>query len=89
MLSIVDAFSKSIYREGSEEPQLLNFLGLSYGTFLGQTFASMFPDRVGRMVLDAVMDPDDRVNGNDVAELISVDAAFSTFFVCCNLAGPS
>jgi hypothetical protein len=29
------------------------------------------------MVLDAVMDPDDWVNGDNVAELTSMDAAFS------------
>jgi hypothetical protein len=32
----------------------LVFWGFSYGTMLGATFASMFPDRVGRLVLDGV-----------------------------------
>ena len=31
----------------------LNFLGYSYGTMLGATYASIFPERVGRMVLDS------------------------------------
>ena len=35
----------------------LNYLGYSYGTFLGSTYASLFPDNVGRMVLDGAMDP--------------------------------
>lgn len=35
----------------------LNYMGFSYGTFLGSTYASMFPDSVGRMVLDGAMDP--------------------------------
>ncbi|XAS69636.1 alpha/beta hydrolase [Micrococcaceae bacterium Sec5.7] len=35
----------------------LNYLGYSYGTFLGSTYASLFPDNVGRMVLDGVLDP--------------------------------
>ncbi|MDQ0729440.1 alpha/beta hydrolase [Arthrobacter sp. B1I2] len=35
----------------------LNFLGYSYGTFLGSTYASLFPDNVGRMVLDGALDP--------------------------------
>jgi pimeloyl-ACP methyl ester carboxylesterase len=35
----------------------LNFLGKSYGTFLGATYAELFPDRVGRLVLDGALDP--------------------------------
>ena len=35
----------------------LSYLGLSYGTFLGATYAGLFPDRVGRMVLDGAIDP--------------------------------
>jgi pimeloyl-ACP methyl ester carboxylesterase len=30
----------------------LDYLGVSYGTHLGATFAALFPDRVGRFVLD-------------------------------------
>ena len=36
----------------------LNYLGKSYGTFLGSTYAGMFPERVGRFVLDGVVPPD-------------------------------
>ena len=42
------------------EPKL-NYIGFSYGTFLGNTFASLFPDRVGRMVLDGNVDASDWV----------------------------
>jgi pimeloyl-ACP methyl ester carboxylesterase len=35
----------------------LNFYGFSYGTYLGQVYATMFPDRVRRMVLDSNVDP--------------------------------
>lgn len=35
----------------------LNFLGYSYGTFLGATYAELYPERVGRMVLDGAVDP--------------------------------
>lgn len=33
----------------------LNYLGKSYGTFLGAEYAELFPARVGRMVLDGVL----------------------------------
>ncbi|MDN5796278.1 MAG: alpha/beta hydrolase [Intrasporangium sp.] len=36
----------------------LTYLGKSYGTFLGATYAEHFTDRVGRMVLDGVVPPD-------------------------------
>ncbi|WP_426976063.1 alpha/beta hydrolase [Pseudarthrobacter sp. O4] len=35
----------------------LNYLGYSYGTLIGSTYASLFPDNVGRMVLDGALDP--------------------------------
>jgi pimeloyl-ACP methyl ester carboxylesterase len=35
----------------------LTYRGLSYGTFIGQTYANMFPRRVRAIVLDAVLDP--------------------------------
>lgn len=34
----------------------LNYVGYSYGTWLGSWYANLFPDRVGRMVLDSAMD---------------------------------
>ncbi|WP_109507858.1 alpha/beta hydrolase [Nocardioides speluncae] len=35
----------------------LDYLGASYGTKLGATYADLFPDRVGRLVLDGAVDP--------------------------------
>ena len=35
--------------------ETFNYLGKSYGTMLGATYAELFPDRVGRMVLDGVL----------------------------------
>ncbi|NQX10920.1 alpha/beta fold hydrolase [Microbacteriaceae bacterium VKM Ac-2855] len=35
----------------------LNYLGYSYGTYLGATYAGLHPDRVGRLVLDGALDP--------------------------------
>jgi pimeloyl-ACP methyl ester carboxylesterase len=35
----------------------LNYIGYSYGTYLGASYARLFPDRVGRFVLDGTVDP--------------------------------
>lgn len=35
----------------------LNFLGFSYGTYLGTLYAEEFPENVGRLVLDGAIDP--------------------------------
>ncbi|MGW0230772.1 alpha/beta hydrolase [Actinopolymorpha singaporensis] len=35
----------------------LTYLGKSYGTFLGATYAGLFPKRAGRLVLDGAIDP--------------------------------
>ncbi|GAA2841787.1 alpha/beta hydrolase family protein [Leucobacter komagatae] len=40
--------------QGDEQ---LNYLGYSYGTHIGARYAEMFPDRVGKLVLDGVLDP--------------------------------
>ena len=37
--------------------ETLTYLGASYGTFLGATYAALFPDRVGRLVLEGAVDP--------------------------------
>lgn len=43
----------------------LNYIGFSYGTFLGATYAELFPKHVGRMVLDGAIDPS--ITGKEMA----------------------
>ena len=71
----------------------LNYRGISYGTFIGQTYANLFPDRVRAMVLDG--------NINPLAFTRSVQAAIASsnsdtdrvigrkFFELCRRAGPA
>lgn len=42
----------------SEGEVKLNYIGTSYGTMLGVTFASMFPEHTGKMLLDGNIDGD-------------------------------
>jgi pimeloyl-ACP methyl ester carboxylesterase len=37
--------------------ETLTYLGYSYGTSLGANYAELFPERVGRLVLDGALDP--------------------------------
>lgn len=55
--TIEAARDMDILRAVVKDP-LLNFYGASYGTYLGATYAALFPQKVGRMVLDGVLDPE-------------------------------
>jgi pimeloyl-ACP methyl ester carboxylesterase len=35
----------------------LTYFGISYGSFLGQVYANLFPDRVRALAIDAILDP--------------------------------
>ncbi|MBO1415388.1 alpha/beta fold hydrolase [Streptomyces sp. FH025] len=61
----------------------LNFVGESYGTFLGATYAGLFPARVGRLVLDGAMDPAlDSITGNRT-QAGGFETAWSAFAKDC------
>lgn len=66
---------------------LLRFWGFSYGTTVGNTFASMFPDRAERLVLDGSMDAEDYYRGDLRHSLNDADASMARLFVYCALAG--
>jgi pimeloyl-ACP methyl ester carboxylesterase len=48
----------------------LTYLGTSYGTFLGATYANLFPDKVRAMVLDANLDPQAYLNTGAERDLL-------------------
>lgn len=71
----------------------LNFVGLSYGSYLGQTYANLFPDRVGAMVIDGVLDPIAWANvGSDIPfstalkSDVGAQATLEEFFRQCDAA---
>ena len=85
----VDASRNSSGRGHNTNKPLLQYWGNSYGTILGNTFASMFPDRVGRMVLDSVVDADDYVSGTWRKNLDDAEAVVDHFYQTCFDAGES
>ncbi|KAJ7677048.1 Alpha/Beta hydrolase protein [Mycena polygramma] len=66
----------------------LRYYGISYGTVLGATFATLFPDKVDRMVIDGVVDADGWYTANVSIQGTDSDKALQTFFDACADAGP-
>ncbi|MGW2206251.1 alpha/beta hydrolase [Streptomyces sp. NPDC001774] len=58
----------------------LNYFGISYGTQLGAAYAHLFPSRVGRTVLDAVVDPTADATGHARNQTIGFQRALDNYF---------
>ncbi|MFE4855937.1 alpha/beta hydrolase [Streptomyces sp. NPDC056670] len=61
----------------------LNYLGISYGTRLGAVYASQFPKRTGRMVLDAVDTLRGSAEQDALAQTKGFQQALDAFFAGC------
>jgi pimeloyl-ACP methyl ester carboxylesterase len=63
----------------------LTYLGISYGTYLGSVYATLFPDKVRALVLDGAFDPsgEDEVTGN-VIQLTGFEGAFKNWASWCS-----
>ncbi|TDZ16238.1 putative hydrolase [Colletotrichum orbiculare MAFF 240422] len=93
MVEIIDRiedlrWKKSYKEKPKNAPEArLNYLGVSYGSFIGNTFASMFPERVGKLMIDAIVDADDYVQGTWAKNLLDVDEIFDKFYELCYKSG--
>jgi pimeloyl-ACP methyl ester carboxylesterase len=65
----------------------LTYYGASYGTTLGSTYAELFPDKVGRMVLDGATDPSLSVEESNLSQAAGFQRALEAYLDDC-LAGP-
>lgn len=70
-----------------EEAQIW-YYGASYGTVIGQTLAALYPDRVGRIVVDANVNAEDYYNGLTKTSVENSDDVYGWFFKLCYEAGP-
>lgn len=61
----------------------LNYLGFSYGTFLGATYADLFPERVGRLVLDGAIDPSTSSIEVGTTQALGFESALRAFMAEC------
>ncbi|WP_433478251.1 alpha/beta hydrolase [Spirillospora sp. CA-142024] len=66
----------------------LHYFGVSYGTWLGGSYAHQFPGRVGRAVLDGAVDT--RISGVDLAlqQAAAFQRALGGFGAACARLGP-
>lgn len=62
----------------------LSYLGISYGTYLGSVYATLFPDRVRALVLDGAFDPigEDELTGN-LIQMKGFENAFQNWLAWC------
>ena len=61
----------------------LNLLGYSYGTFLGATYAGLYPAQVGRFVLDGALDPSLSVDEVSSMQMRGLDASLQQWITDC------
>lgn len=59
----------------------LNYLGKSYGTYLGTLYAALYPKSVGRMVLDGAVAPSVSLLDQELAQAIGFDSALENYLV--------
>jgi pimeloyl-ACP methyl ester carboxylesterase len=61
----------------------ISFLGMSYGTYLGAVYRSLFPTRVRSMILDSAVDPT-RFGVNQLLDPVAAtEAALAAFLADC------
>ncbi|MEO5534069.1 MAG: alpha/beta hydrolase [Pseudolysinimonas sp.] len=61
----------------------LNYLGYSYGTFLGATYADLYPQNTGRMVLDGALDPATTDFDVTKTQAVGFESAFRAYLTDC------
>ena len=58
----------------------INYYGFSYGTYLGQVYATLFPERVQRFVFDGVVNPEDVWYDANLEQDKQFDKNINTYF---------
>lgn len=86
LLANVDTLSTArdldMLRAALGEEQL-NYLGYSYGAYLGTVYAGTFPDRVGRLVLDGAIDPAIGHAAMTLAQAQGIETSLRSYLAAC------
>ncbi|KAK6334428.1 hypothetical protein TWF730_003642 [Orbilia blumenaviensis] len=86
MLWIARALARA--RGQNETTALVHYYGVSYGSVLGQTFATLYPNNVGKFVLDGIVNMDGWQTRTETDIVRNADQGFFEFFKRCFAAGP-
>lgn len=62
----------------------LNYLGFSYGTYLGELYAQRYPTHIRAMVLDGVVNPALGLAAYDESQALGFEGNLKAFFIWCN-----
>jgi len=76
-------------QDGNKKPKeaLIWYYGVSYGTVIGQTLAALYPDRIGRVIVDANVNGQDHYAGVTDTAVEDADDTVKYFFKLCHEAG--
>lgn len=61
----------------------LDYLGFSYGTRLGATYAELYPDKTGRLVLDGAVDPSISSRDGSLSQAEGFETALRSYIQDC------
>ncbi|MFF2749043.1 alpha/beta hydrolase [Kitasatospora sp. NPDC058048] len=61
----------------------LNYLGISYGTYLGALYAEEFPKNTGRLILDGAVDPGQDRLDHGIDQQVGFEKSFERFAADC------
>lgn len=62
----------------------LTYLGFSYGTYLGEWYAHLFPTHIRALALDAVLDPSLSADDLNISQAASFEQNLRAFLANCN-----
>lgn len=71
-----------VLREALGEDKL-DYLGFSYGTRLGATYAELYPDKTGRLVLDGAIDPSISSRDGSLSQAKGFETALRSYIQDC------
>ncbi|TFK83373.1 alpha/beta-hydrolase [Polyporus arcularius HHB13444] len=89
--AVRDMVSIANVLDGPDAP--INYIGISYGSLIGSWFVGMFPERVGKVVIDGILNPvgfgTQKPSAYFAAQLENSDTVYKGLITGCALSGPA